>query len=202
MQLDRIVSLIDEKRQQQARVLIALAGPPAAGKSTISSALLEHYGKAAVILPMDGFHLDNKVLDAHGLRNRKGSPESFDADGFINMVKRIRSGEHVYAPEFDRAMDASIAGAVEIRDQPVVISEGNYLLFDEAPWRDLATIWDLAIWLETRLEIVEERCIERWLGYGFSEEQAREKALGNDVANAKRVIERRIRDLPNLIVID
>ncbi len=196
-----VIEHIRQNSQTDQRMLIAIAGPPAAGKSTISGAILEEYGDEAVVLPMDGFHLDNKVLEAKGLLARKGSPESFDAHGFINMIERVVAGETVYVPEFDRHIDASLASKIEISTQRLVIVEGNYLLFNEEPWRGLLPHWDLSIWLETSLETVEARCVQRWLDHGLDEQAARKRALENDVANARRVIERRIAPEQNFISI-
>jgi len=142
---------------------------------------------------MDGFHLDNAVLDARGLRARKGAPETFDAAGFIALIERLRSGAEVVYPLFDRARDLSIAGAgVVPTDCDFVIVEGNYLLFNEDPWSALARMWDVSAWLDTSEETVRERCIARWLAHGHTEPQARARAEGNDLANARRVLAARL----------
>ena len=74
-----------------ARKLIAIAGPPGSGKSTVSAALftaLEAKGRAAAVVPMDGYHLDNTLLVQRGLLDRKGAPASFDAAGFVHLVEQ------------------------------------------------------------------------------------------------------------------
>lgn len=178
------------------RVLLALGGAPGAGKTTMAAALhrrLNDQKVAAEVVPLDGFHLDNMVLDARGLRRRKGAPETFDAAGFINLVWRLKIGGEVVAPIYDRARDIAIAGAQVVpADCPVVICEGSYLLFDEAPWRELDQLWDLTARMEVPLPELRARLIQRWLDQGLSRAAATRRAEGNDVPNAKRIIERQL----------
>ena len=181
-------------RATRARVLVALAGAPGSGKSTLATALqrrLRDQGTPAEVVPMDGFHLDNAVLDARGLRQRKGSPETFDADGFIHLIRRLKAGGEVVAPIFDRGRDIAIAGAQVIPATcEVVVCEGNYLLFDEAPWSALAPLWDLPARLDVPLTELRARLIQRWLDHGLSRAAATRRAEGNDVPNARRIVER------------
>jgi pantothenate kinase len=97
------------------RVMLGIAGPPAGGKSTFADAIhaiFEDQGSSSTVVPMDGFHLDNKLLDELGLRKRKGAPETFDADGFTALLRRLRqSTAPVYLPVFDRERDLSVASA-------------------------------------------------------------------------------------------
>lgn len=180
----KIDSLPDKNRK-----LVAIAGAPASGKSTLAARLLEHYGEDAAVLPMDGFHLDNSVLVRKGLLQRKGAHETFDAAGFVETVERVARGEHVYAPVFDREADLARAGAIEIFQQKIIMVEGNYLLIDRAPWNELSQYWDLAFWLDAPMGEIEARCIARWLEQGFSREAAEKRARENDLVNAQFVIE-------------
>ena len=177
------------------RFLIALAGPPGAGKSTLADALVDRFNTTlpdapAVAVPMDGFHYDNLILDANGLRARKGAPETFDASGFLAMVRRLKTPEDSIAiPVFDRSIDLSRASArlIEPRHRVLVI-EGNYLLLDHPVWRDLRALFDCTIMLKPALELIEERLIQRWLDHGYAHEDALRKARGNDLANAELVL--------------
>jgi pantothenate kinase len=145
------------------------------------------------LVPMDGFHLDNRILDARGLRACKGAPESFDAAGFLALVRRLRSGAEVVYPVFDRARDLSIAGAGIVTPAcDMVIIEGNYLLFNEDPWSDLKGLWDFSVWLDTSEETILQRCISRWLNHGHDLPAARMRAETNDLANARRIIAARL----------
>ncbi|WP_149866304.1 nucleoside triphosphate hydrolase [Tropicimonas marinistellae] len=174
-----------------ARQLCAIAGPPGSGKSTLAEAVVEALvaqGLAAVLMPMDGFHLDNRLLEPRGLLPRKGAPETFDFGGFASTLRRIRTEASVILPVFDRTREIAIAGAEEIRPETrIVVVEGNYLCLDEAPWRDLMTFWDFSAFLDVPVDELERRLLDRWLGFGFASDVAREKALGNDIPNARRV---------------
>lgn len=179
-----------------ARTVVALTGPPGAGKSTVAAALvarLNRDGPVAALVPMDGFHLDNTILEMRGLITRKGAPETFDADGFVHLVRRLHNEAEVVFPTFDRARDIALAGAhVLTPDARIAVVEGNYLLLDEAPWRDLAPLWDLSVFLPVDMGELERRLVERWLEHGLPEAEARAKAKGNDLANARRVMETRL----------
>lgn len=173
------------------RLMVAIAGPPGAGKSTLVDTLLPLLpeGEAAIV-SMDGFHYDNAVLDARGLRSRKGAPETFDVDGFAAVLSRLRAGEaEVAVPLFDRKADLARAGATIISPRVrFVLVEGNYLLLDEAPWSALAPLFDHTVFLDLAEEELEKRLIQRWLDHGHTREAARERVLSNDLPNARRVV--------------
>ncbi|MGR3500150.1 MAG: nucleoside/nucleotide kinase family protein [Limimaricola soesokkakensis] len=192
--INPLAEMVHEAAAKKPRVIVGVAGAPGSGKSTLASELarrLERQKLKARIVPMDGFHLDNVVLDQRGLRTRKGAPETFDARGFVLLIKRLARGEEVVAPVFDRARDIAIAGAQLVEaDAQVVIVEGNYLLFDEAPWSELARIWDVSAYLDVPLPELRARLIARWLGHGLSRTAATQRATYNDVPNAQRVIDR------------
>ena len=173
------------------RRVIAVAGPPGAGKSTLAEALvaaLTDTGTTAALLPMDGFHLDNRLLDERGQRGIKGAPQTFDAAGFAATVARLKTGAEVIHPVFDRARDLAIAGAGRIApsDQLVVV-EGNYLLLDQPVWRDLAPLWDLTVMIAPPVQELERRLRARWrdLGCDAAGVQAH---LDNDMANVRLVL--------------
>ena len=174
------------------RVMVAVAGAPGSGKSTLAGDLakrLNAHGRRSVVVPMDGFHLDNAVLEARNLLHRKGAPETFDAKGFIRLIKAIKSGEEVFAPAFDRPRDLSIAGAVVIpANARFIIAEGNYLMFDEEPWAELAPLWDLSVRLDVPMPELRARLIQRWLSQNLSRAVATRRAESTDIPNAQRVI--------------
>jgi pantothenate kinase len=180
---------------RQHRSLVAIAGPPGAGKSTLAEAIrlrLDRAGRRAAVVPMDGFHLDNAVLYARGQLVRKGAPETFDAAGFRHLVSRIAAGEGGVAyPIFDRHRDVARAGAgVLPQDAQFVLFEGNYLLLRDPPWSDLAQYWTVTIWLGAPSATLEARLLDRWLAEGLTEAEARSRVELNDIPNVRFVEER------------
>ena len=167
--------------------MVALAGPPGAGKSTLGEALVA--GRGAALVPMDGFHLDNRLLDAAGLRHRKGAPRTFDAAGCLALLARLRAGEDVVAPLFDRERDLAIAGALAVPgDAPLIVVEGNYLLLDRPVWRDIAALFDLTVMIDPGEAVLERRLVKRWLDHGHDLETAKARAADNDLVNARTVL--------------
>jgi pantothenate kinase len=176
------------------RFIIALAGPPGAGKSTLSEALVAEFtkrGQGAAIVAMDGFHFDNAVLEARGNLARKGAPFTFDVDGYAALLKRLRAepDHDIAAPVFDRALDLARAGGNIITpEHRFLIAEGNYLLLDQPGWAQMAGLFDLTVMLTAGLEELRLRLIDRWLGYGLDPEQALARAQSNDIPNAELVL--------------
>lgn len=177
--------------RQGLRRLVAIAGPPASGKSTISNELAQRLtdgGCHTQVVPMDGFHLDNTVLSDLGLLDRKGAPHTFDASGFLRLVEALANDAHVYYPIFDRSQDIAIAGAGAVDTKcDTIIVEGNYLLFDAPIWRDLASHWDYSVWLDINTQELENRLVQRWLDYGLSQSKSKARVESNDLKNIQAV---------------
>ena len=106
---------------------------PGAGKSTYAARLAEQLSPAAIVVPMDGFHLAGLELERLGRADRKGAPDTFDVDGYVDLLGRLRCATStVYAPAFRRDLEEPIAGAIAVEaHHTTVITEGNYLLLDE-----------------------------------------------------------------------
>ncbi len=188
-----LASLIRQKAGGALRYMVGIAGPPGAGKSTIAEALHEALiaqGESAIVVPMDGFHFDDAVLNARGHRPRKGAPHTFDVAGFEVLLKRIKMREaDIAIPVFDRSMELARAGADIISGQAkFILVEGNYLLLKQPGWERLKPLFDFTIFLQVPEAELEWRLLERWRGFGFAEAEARAKALGNDIPNAKTVV--------------
>ena len=184
---------VDHKNE---RILVGISGAPGSGKSTLSRALSCKINKSehvAAVIPMDGYHLDDSLLEDVGLLKQKGAPETFDFVGFKHLLLRVKNEDEVVYPVFDREREISIAGTGLIKKNiRIVIVEGNYLLFDEEPWSCLSELWDYSVFLDLELSVLERRLVDRWIDHGFSRAEAQQKAVGNDIQNAKRVIASRI----------
>jgi len=184
-----ISAAIAEMLPADDRLLVAVAGAPGSGKSTIAATIADQLGACCCLIPMDGFHLDNSVLEERGLLPKKGAPETFDLDGFKRLIVDLKQRKTNIFPGFDRAADCVIAkGGIVPDDARILLFEGNYLLFDEAGWVSLAKHWDASLWLDVPEEELEKRLIQRWLDHGMPKEQAELRARGNDLVNAKRVM--------------
>ena len=138
---------------------------------------------------MDGFHLDDAVLRERGLLARKGAPETFDARGLVDIVRAIRAArEDVFVPLFDRSRELAIAAARAVTPKDrIILLEGNYLLLDQNPWRQLPALVDHTIMLMPPEDILRERLMRRWLDLGMPEEEARAKVMENDLPNGSVV---------------
>lgn len=189
-----IAAAIFKRAGKSRRFMVAIAGPPGSGKSTLAADLQKLLPDgSAVVVPMDGFHFDDVILNRRGLRARKGSPETFDYPGFETLMKRIRAMEpEIAIPVFDRTIELSRAGA-EIIDAEAkfILVEGNYLLLDEQPWSSLGGLFDYGVYIDVPRFELERRLMERWRGHGKSEEAAREWIASNDLPNIDRVLARR-----------
>lgn len=185
---DAILSRIKSLMASHKRVILGIAGPPGCGKSSLSARIKDHFGPEAAILPMDGFHLANNVLDALDRRQRKGAEDTFDSAGFATLVQRVAqqgADQTVYAPDFDREVDAAIAGAIAIAPScRLVIVEGNYLLCDghwQAARRNMHHVWYVD---------VDDAARNMWLAarhvsFGRSQSEAEAWITQTDAPNAR-----------------
>lgn len=176
------------RRAGQGRFITALAGPPGSGKSTLAADLVARLGAGAKAVPMDGFHYDDAVLNARGARDRKGAPDTFDARGFLHLLKRLRSEDEVAIPLFDRELEISRAGAdIVTAEDRILVIEGNYLLLNEAPWPEALPLYDMTVWIDVPEAELDRRLVARWAHYGKTPEAARAWIDGNDMPNIRRV---------------
>lgn len=174
------------------RLLLGIAGIPGSGKSTLAERLAARLGEPAALVPMDGFHLTNAALEARGLRERKGAPETFDAEGYLALLRRFRdAAEHGPFPIYDRAVHEPVlpgdaAHRVDRRTR-IVLSEGNYLLLDEPVWCELASVLDETWWLDTPVERARQWIMQRHRAVGRSPEEAARR-YAHDARNVERVL--------------
>ncbi|MFJ8331980.1 nucleoside/nucleotide kinase family protein [Streptomyces sp. NPDC094437] len=169
------------------RALLGIVGEPGAGKSTFAEQLLARLESArpgcAVAVSMDGFHLAHKVVRARGQTARKGTIGTFDAHGFAALLRRTRAERQhtVWWPEFDRALEDPVAAAIEVTaGHRLVVVDGNFLLSEQGPWREVGQLLDESWFLDALPEPRRARLVRRYVEFGFTPEAARAKALGVD----------------------
>lgn len=183
------------------RRLLGLTGAPGAGKSTLAAQIVETLAPAAVLVPMDGFHLANTELQRLRRTDRKGAPDTFDVDGYLALLSRLRENNPaaVYAPRFDRGLDEAVAGAIRVEnDVPLVVTEGNYLLARDGGWERVRPLLDQVWYVEVDDQTRTERLIRRHVSYGKPPDAARAWVSRSDEANARLVAA--TRDRADLIV--
>jgi len=178
---------------RRGRVLLGIAGCPGAGKSTLSESITSHV-PSTVVVPMDGFHMLNADLVRLGRRDRKGAPDTFDVDGYVSLLRRLRSqsGESVSAPRYDRAASAPVPDSIVVASGAnLVITEGNYLLLDQPPWNAVRPLLDEVWFVDVDDAVRVPRLIARHIDFGKSPDEAREWVMRSDEANAALVADSR-----------
>ncbi|MCB1492569.1 MAG: nucleoside/nucleotide kinase family protein [Rhodobiaceae bacterium] len=182
-------------RPETGRSLVAVAGPPASGKSTLAEGLVERLNAerpgVAALLPMDGYHFDDLLLVPWRRRARKGAPDTFDVGGFRAMLRRLRDNaeEAIAVPVFDRDIEIARAGARMIPNTArLIVVEGNYLLLRTPPWDTLKPLFDVTVMIETDAETLRRRLTARWQGYDLPADEVRRKVEENDLPNGLTVI--------------
>jgi pantothenate kinase len=170
----------------RGRRLLGLTGPPGAGKSMLAERLAEALGAATAVVPMDGFHLPDARLRELGLADRKGAPETFDHDGFVDLLARLRDGSvAVRAPRFHRELEASVPDEITVPPTArLVVTEGNYLLH----WPRVRALLDEVWYVTVADDAARVRSlIARHESYGRTAAAARAWVLRSDEANARLV---------------
>lgn len=197
MESPEISQAIDALRRRLEggnRVLLGITGAPGAGKSTFAAFLKEPFGAEAVVVPMDGFHLGNTILDGTPLKQRKGAMDTFDVGGYLSLLQRLKRREEqvVYAPEFRRSIEEPIAASIAVpASVPLVITEGNYLLADQPGWREVRAQLDEVWFLEVPADLRLSRLVDRHVLFGKERTAAEQWANGPDQANAELIAKTR-----------
>lgn len=200
--LARLRQQLAQAQAEGRRFLLGLVGAPGAGKSTLAQALVEGLnaaGDSACLVPMDGFHLAQAELERLGRAERKGAPDTFDAHGYVALLRRLRTpvpkgvggdglGEVVYAPEFRRELEEPVAGALAVPPAvPCVVTEGNYLLMDTPGWCEVRPLLDEVWYVETDDALRLQRLVARHQQFGRSADAAQAWVMRSDEANARLI---------------
>lgn len=179
------------------RAILGVTGSPGAGKTTFAKhlvRLLQQTSPApgqperwAVHVPMDGYHLADVELDRLGRRARKGAPDTFDAAGYAALLRRVRDDHDdvIYAPAFERDIEQPIAGSIPIpRSARLIVSEGNYLLFDQPEWKQVRLQFDEVWFCELDADERVRRLVARHERFGKNHDAAVAWVMGTDQRNA------------------
>lgn len=184
--VEEIASLLQGSKP---RTMIGIVGKPGAGKSTVVTEIQKQFSTEDVaIIPMDGYHLSNEELIKLGRRERKGAPDTFDVEGFISLITRVRNEidkDHTFHI-FHREIEASKADeGIVLRNTKVIVIEGNYLFSEEHNWSEVFPLLDQSWFIEIDDEIRMQRLITRHIKYGKTPQEAEDWSRGSDEANAK-----------------
>ena len=172
------------------RAILGICGSPGVGKSTLAGELAACLGRFAVVVPLDGFPLANAELVRLGRRDRKGAPDTFDANGYAALLERLRNPgrETIYAPAFRREIEEPVAGAIPVdTDVPLVITEGNYLLCEDGPWAAVRPRLDECWYVDGPEAERVRRLIARHIEFGKAPAEAHEWVHRSDESNARLI---------------
>ncbi|TDB78228.1 nucleoside/nucleotide kinase family protein [Micromonospora sp. KC721] len=199
--LDDLVARARALADAGPRQLLGIAGAPGAGKSTLAERIVAAVGPAARLVPMDGFHLAQSALARLGRADRKGAVDTFDANGYVSLLRRLHRKEptSVWAPAFRRDIEEPVAGAIEVPPSVrLVVTEGNYLLFTDPPWDEVRSLLHEVWFLDLDARLRQRRLVARHEAYGRSPAEAAAWVHGSDEANAALVA--RTADRADLVV--
>ena len=156
--------------------IIGLAGSVSAGKSTtarVLKALLSRWSNTPKVelITTDGFLYPNAVLQAEGIMERKGFPESYDGTALIRFLSDIKAGKNsVQAPVYSHLVYDVVPNEYITVDRPdILIVEGlNVLLPNRLP-RDgksipfVSDFFDFSIYLDADEDVLERWYVERFM---------------------------------------
>ncbi|KAH7029492.1 P-loop containing nucleoside triphosphate hydrolase protein [Microdochium trichocladiopsis] len=190
---------------QVVRRLNTVSAPPSPAPTSRGSEATP----LAVVVRMDGYHFTRAQLNTfHNAREahaRRGAAWTFDAAAVLGLFEQLGSSLHsenchgavirsdnadIYVPTFDHAIKDPVAdGAVICRDTALVIMEGNWLLYDEEPWRQFSTLVDESWFIDVDANVARRRIAQRHLESGIEStlEAALARVDSNDLPNGEEV---------------
>ncbi|MGA1074386.1 MAG: type I pantothenate kinase, partial [Ilumatobacteraceae bacterium] len=168
--LQRVSSTFLGSMAPKVPYVIGIAGSVAVGKSTfarILQALLARWPDhpEVALLTTDGFLHPNAVLEARGIMDRKGFPESYDTRSLLAFLRAVKSGEpEVRAPVYDHLhYDIVPDQAVTIRQPDILIVEGlNVLQVDRESTEFVSDYFDFSIYVDADEADIEEWYVQRF----------------------------------------
>ena len=184
LQIGRLVLAM---QNQPDAYLVAIAGIPGSGKSTLCESLSTQI-PGLVVLPMDGYHIPLCDLKPEDIK-RRGAPHTFNHVQFRTDLINLRKNRKGSFPGFDHSVKDPEPDAIEVTaDCPIVFVEGNYLLLNS--W-NLVDQFDFTVFLDCDLELAMQRVENRLVQCGIvsSREAAKEQVSSNDRMNAGLILE-------------
>ncbi|PTB42700.1 hypothetical protein M441DRAFT_57379 [Trichoderma asperellum CBS 433.97] len=186
------------------RLIIAIAGPPGSGKTTIANQVsniinsLPSKRPKTIVISADGFHLPlatlRKLPNASEALARRGAPWTFDGHAAVSFIRKLKTNSRrqlVLAPTFDHAIKDPVADGLLIEaDVDICILEGNYLLCDEPPWDEIAGLVDDKWFVHVEPDLACTRVASRHLAAGIETtmEGAVYRAKTNDLVNGEFIV--------------
>ncbi len=195
---------LTELRQKKGkRILVLLAAPPGAGKTTLAG-FLEKLSRETPdtekiqALGMDGFHKRQEYLLSHTaerdgrqitLVEIKGAPVTFDLENLTAGIRKLAAGEACGWPAYDRLLHNPVENAVRA-EREIILLEGNYLLLDEDGWRDLPGYADFTVSVRAEENMLRDRLIGRRIRTGVEKEAAVRFVDFSDMPNVRLCLEK------------
>lgn len=156
--------------------ILGVAGSVAVGKSTtarVLRALLARWPDhpRVDLITTDGFLLPNRELEARGIMNRKGFPESFDTARLLNFLADVKSGrDRVEAPVYSHFHYDILPGQTIVVERPdILIVEGLNVLQPARLPRDgkaipfVSDFFDFSIYIDADPRVIEEWYVARFM---------------------------------------
>lgn len=182
------------------RIVVFLAAPPAAGKSTLAAYLQALSEETPGVQPiqalgMDGFHHHADYIAAHTvavsgqtvpMQSVKGCPESFNLPRLQKKLSALRTTD-IWWPVYDRRRHDVIEDALQVK-KSIILIEGNWLLLDEDGWRTLRDQSDLTVMIKADETVLKERLIQRKIRGGMARQAAENFYEQSDRRNILRVL--------------
>ncbi|TKY62398.1 ATP binding kinase [Spatholobus suberectus] len=206
----RLLPLVSVSSNPNHKVLVGLAGPPGAGKSTLAHEVAKRINKlwpeksssfdsqvqpphVAIVVPMDGFHLYRSELDAmenpEEAHARRGAPWTFNPLRLLTCLKNLRIHGSVYAPSFDHGVGDPVEDDIFVNLQhKVVIVEGNYLLLEDEVWKEISSLFDEKWFIDIDIDKAIQRVFKRHISTGKPPDIAKRRVENNDRLNAEIIM--------------
>ncbi|KAK8099718.1 uncharacterized protein PG998_012959 [Apiospora kogelbergensis] len=230
---EQVTRLVDkawegfQKTAEDQRYLIAIAGIPGSGKTTLSQIVADRLnarhatqhperaaaeGPVAAFVPMDGYHLTRAQLssmpDPARAHARRGAEFTFDGGAYLRLIRALReplvSGTGpIRAPSFDHAVKDPKPDDIAIRPaHRVVVLEGNYLALDRDPWRAAARLVDQRWFVDVDFAVARARLVRRHVAAGIARDadEAGRRADENDLVNGEQIVRERVGTVDEIVV--